>query len=92
MNLFPFEISSNKSSIAIDRSFLCSMGFHYNKLVLESVKIPQLKKRINKLVANKLGVNIGFDLCGLINNIMKKVIILSLFLIVFSCNEKSDSK
>lgn len=30
--------------------------------VLESVKIPQLKKRINKLIANKLGVNIGFDL------------------------------
>ncbi|WP_025742199.1 Fe-S cluster assembly protein SufD [Aquimarina pacifica] len=30
--------------------------------VLESVKIPQLKTRINKLIANKLGVNIGFDL------------------------------
>jgi len=30
--------------------------------VLESVKIPQLKNRINKLIANKLGVNIGFDL------------------------------
>ncbi|MAP05751.1 MAG: Fe-S cluster assembly protein SufD [Formosa sp.] len=30
--------------------------------VLESVKIPQLKKSINKLVAKKLGVNIGFDL------------------------------
>jgi len=30
--------------------------------VLESVKIPQLKKRINKLIANKLGVSIGFDL------------------------------
>ncbi|WP_298546971.1 Fe-S cluster assembly protein SufD [uncultured Aquimarina sp.] len=30
--------------------------------VLESVKIPQLKQRINKLIANKLGVNIGFDL------------------------------
>lgn len=30
--------------------------------VLESVKIPQLKKRINTLIANKLGVNIGFDL------------------------------
>ena len=30
--------------------------------VLESVKIPQLKKNINKLVAKKLGVNIGFDL------------------------------
>ena len=30
--------------------------------VLESVKIPQLKNRINKLIAKKLGVNIGFDL------------------------------
>jgi Fe-S cluster assembly protein SufD len=30
--------------------------------VLDSVKIPQLKKSINKLVAKKLGVNIGFDL------------------------------
>ena len=30
--------------------------------VLESVKIPQLKTRINKLIASKLGVNIGFDL------------------------------
>ncbi|WP_121666866.1 Fe-S cluster assembly protein SufD [Mesonia aquimarina] len=30
--------------------------------VLESVKIPELKKRINKLIANKLNVNLGFDL------------------------------
>jgi Fe-S cluster assembly protein SufD len=30
--------------------------------VLESVKIPELKKRINALIADKLGVNIGFDL------------------------------
>ena len=30
--------------------------------VLDSVKIPQLKKRINKLIAKKLGVDIGFDL------------------------------
>ncbi|NNK28392.1 MAG: Fe-S cluster assembly protein SufD, partial [Flavobacteriaceae bacterium] len=30
--------------------------------VLESVKIPELKARINKLIANKIGVNIGFDL------------------------------
>lgn len=30
--------------------------------VLESVKIPELKRRINKLIANKLGVDIGFDL------------------------------
>ncbi|WP_062053598.1 Fe-S cluster assembly protein SufD [Aquimarina longa] len=30
--------------------------------VLSSVKIPQLKSRINKLIAKKLGVDIGFDL------------------------------
>jgi Fe-S cluster assembly protein SufD len=30
--------------------------------VLASVKIPELKQRINKLIATKLGVNIGFDL------------------------------
>ncbi len=30
--------------------------------VLESVKIPQVKSRINRLIANKLGINIGFDL------------------------------
>ena len=30
--------------------------------VLESVKIPELKARINKLIANKLGVDIGFNL------------------------------
>jgi len=30
--------------------------------VLESVKIPELKTRINKLIANKIGVSIGFEL------------------------------
>ena len=30
--------------------------------VLESVKIPSIKSRINKLIANKLGVSIGHDL------------------------------
>jgi len=30
--------------------------------VLESVKIPELKQRINKIIATKLGVNIGFEL------------------------------
>ena len=29
--------------------------------VLESVKIPELERRINKIIANKIGVNIGFD-------------------------------
>lgn len=30
--------------------------------VLESVKIPEVKARVNKLIAMKLGVSIGFDL------------------------------
>ena len=30
--------------------------------VLESVKLPELKARINKIIANKLGVRLGFDL------------------------------
>jgi Fe-S cluster assembly protein SufD len=30
--------------------------------VLESVRIPELKKRINKLIANKLGVRLGSEL------------------------------
>lgn len=30
--------------------------------VMESVKIPELKQRITKIIANKLGVNLGFDL------------------------------
>lgn len=30
--------------------------------VMNSVKIPVLKQRINKIIANKLSVNIGFDL------------------------------
>lgn len=30
--------------------------------VLESVRIPELKKRINKLIANKLEVRLGFEL------------------------------
>jgi len=29
---------------------------------LESVKIPELKVRINKLIANKIGVSLGFEL------------------------------
>ena len=36
--------------------------YAFSNNVLESVKIPQLKARINKLIARKLGVNIGFDL------------------------------
>ncbi len=36
--------------------------FAFANTVLESVKIPEVKSRITKLIAEKLGVNIGFDL------------------------------
>jgi Fe-S cluster assembly protein SufD len=36
--------------------------YAFANTVLESVKIPQVKERITKLIANKLNVNIGFDL------------------------------
>ena len=36
--------------------------YAFTNNVLDSVKIPELKQRINKLIAEKLGVNIGFDL------------------------------
>ncbi len=36
--------------------------YAFSNNVLNSVKINELKKRINTLIANKLGVNIGFNL------------------------------
>ena len=36
--------------------------YAFASTVLESVKIPEVKKRITKLIATKLGVDIGFDL------------------------------
>ena len=36
--------------------------FAFANTVLESVKIPEVKQRIAKIIANKLSVNIGFDL------------------------------
>ena len=36
--------------------------YAFANTVLESVKIPEVKSRITKLIAAKLGVNIGFDL------------------------------
>ncbi|MDT0558591.1 Fe-S cluster assembly protein SufD [Ichthyenterobacterium sp. W332] len=36
--------------------------FAFASNVLDSVKIPEIKQRITKIIANKLGVNIGFDL------------------------------
>ncbi len=50
--------------------YLCSRGipnkeahallmYAFANNVLESVKIPELKRRINKLIANKIGVNFG---------------------------------
>ncbi|CAM3322940.1 Fe-S cluster assembly protein SufD [Aequorivita lipolytica] len=36
--------------------------YAFANTVLESVKIPELKVRINKLIANKIGVSLGFQL------------------------------
>jgi Fe-S cluster assembly protein SufD len=36
--------------------------FAFSNNVMSSVKIPEIKQRITKIIANKLGVNIGFDL------------------------------
>ena len=36
--------------------------YAFSNDVLNSVKINELQKRINRLIANKLGVNLGFDL------------------------------
>ena len=36
--------------------------YAFSNNVLKSVKIPELKQRITKIIANKLGVNIGFNL------------------------------
>ncbi|WP_439128555.1 Fe-S cluster assembly protein SufD [Polaribacter sp.] len=35
--------------------------YAFANTVLESVKIPEVKQRITKLIAKKLGVNLGFD-------------------------------
>ena len=36
--------------------------YAFSNNVIKSVKIPELKQRITNIIANKLGVNIGFDL------------------------------
>lgn len=36
--------------------------YAFSNDVLQSIKIPELKTRITKLIAEKLGVNLGFDL------------------------------
>ncbi|MGV7105987.1 Fe-S cluster assembly protein SufD [Flavobacterium sp. U410] len=36
--------------------------YAFSNEVIESIKIPELKHRITKIIANKLGVNLGFDL------------------------------
>ncbi|AWH84383.1 Fe-S cluster assembly protein SufD [Flavobacterium album] len=36
--------------------------YAFSNEVIESIRIPELKSRITKLIASKLGVNMGFDL------------------------------
>jgi Fe-S cluster assembly protein SufD len=38
--------------------------YAFSNAIIESIKIPELKQRITKIIANKLGVKIGFDLCN----------------------------
>jgi Fe-S cluster assembly protein SufD len=38
------------------------MMYAFANNVLESVRIKELKNRINKLIAKKLGVSLGFEL------------------------------
>lgn len=38
------------------------MMYAFANNVLESVRIPEVKTRINKIIANKLGVRVGFEL------------------------------
>jgi Fe-S cluster assembly protein SufD len=36
--------------------------YAFSNEVIDSIKIPELKQRITKIIATKLGVNLGFDL------------------------------
>ena len=36
--------------------------YAFSNEVIDSIKIPELKQRITKIIASKLGVNLGFDL------------------------------
>ncbi|WP_242092137.1 Fe-S cluster assembly protein SufD [Aestuariivivens sediminicola] len=45
-----------------EREAKALLMYAFSNNVLSSVKIPELKQRITKIIANKLGVNIGFDL------------------------------
>ena len=36
--------------------------YAFSNDVIQSIKIPELKARITKIIASKLGVNMGFDL------------------------------
>lgn len=45
-----------------DKEAKALLMYAFTNNVLKSVKIPEIKKRINKQIALKLGVNLGFDL------------------------------
>jgi Fe-S cluster assembly protein SufD len=36
--------------------------YAFSNVVIDNIKIPELKQRITKIIANKLGVKLGFDL------------------------------
>lgn len=45
-----------------EREAKALLMYAFSNNVLSSVKIPEIKQRITKIIANKLGVKIGFDL------------------------------
>ena len=59
-----FTIPAVLNSIKINKieEAKALMTYAFANNVLESVELPILKKRINKLIAKKLGVNLGSDL------------------------------
>ena len=58
------SISPSNGNLDANRFFypFLFLMYAFANNVLESVRIPELKTRINKLIANKLGVRLGFDL------------------------------
>ena len=56
------HIIHNRHAGFTEKEAKALLTYAFANNVLESVNIPNLKTRINSLIANKLGVNLGFDL------------------------------
>ena len=54
--------ASRKAKGAPKKEAKALLMYAFSNEVIESIKIPELKHRITKIIATKLGVNLGFDL------------------------------